>query len=56
MQATIGRLQLRRLSGWVARRTEIAMRVHAVLTEFPKAVRAPLPGDGVTHAFYRLYA
>ena len=56
MQATIGRIQVRRLADWVARRTEIAMRLHTALAEFPAAVRAPLPGDGVTHAFYRFYA
>jgi dTDP-4-amino-4,6-dideoxygalactose transaminase len=55
MQAVIGRIQLRRMTDWTARRTEIAKRFAAVLAEFPNIVRVPLPGAGVTHAFYRLY-
>lgn len=56
VQAAIGRIQLRRMADWTKRRTEIAMRLHAVLAEFPSALRAPLPGEHSVHAFYRLYA
>jgi len=56
MQATIGRIQLRRMVDWTARRTVIARQLHAVLAAFPNSVRAPLPPEGMTHAFYRLYA
>lgn len=56
VQAAIGRIQLRRMAEWTKRRTEIAMRLHAVLAEFPSAVRAPLPTGEDRHAFYRLYA
>jgi dTDP-4-amino-4,6-dideoxygalactose transaminase len=56
MQAAIGRIQLARMTAWTARRTEIALRLAATLAEFDQAVRVPLPGKNVTHAFYRLYA
>lgn len=55
MQAVIGRIQLRRMANWTARRTEIANRFAAVLAEFPAIVRVPVPPAGVTHAYYRLY-
>lgn len=56
IQAVIGRIQLARMAGWTARRAEIALRMADVLRCFSGAVRMPLPGDEVTHAFYRLYA
>lgn len=56
MQAAIGRVQLSRMADWTARRTAIAMRLYEVLTRFPGALRVPLPGADMTHAFYRLYA
>ena len=55
MQSVIGRIQLRRMAGWTARRTEIAQRFAAVLAEFPDIVRVPTPTAGFTHAYYRLY-
>jgi len=55
MQSVIGRIQLRRMAGWTARRTEIAQRFAAVLAEFPNIIRVPLPAAGITHAYYRLY-
>ncbi|WP_235957459.1 DegT/DnrJ/EryC1/StrS family aminotransferase [Sphingopyxis microcysteis] len=55
MQAVIGRIQLRRMAGWTARRTEIARRIASVLAEFPDIVRVPQTADGFTHAYYRLY-
>jgi dTDP-4-amino-4,6-dideoxygalactose transaminase len=56
VQAVIGRLQLKRMVEWTARRTTIAIRLREALLEFPDAVRVPLPGEDITHAFYRLYA
>lgn len=56
VQAAIGRIQLTRMTGWTARRTAIAMSLASVLAEFPQVVRVPMPGEGMTHAFYRLYA
>lgn len=56
MQAVIGRIQLRRMAGWTARRTEIAYRLRDAMAQYPDLVRVPLPDSGMTHAFYRLYA
>lgn len=56
MQAVIGRIQLRRMAGWTARRTAIAQRFAAALAEFPDFVRVPVPDAGLTHAYYRFYA
>lgn len=55
MQSVIGRIQLGRMAGWTARRTEIAGRFATVLAEFPDIIRVPLPATGITHAYYRLY-
>ena len=55
MQAAIGRIQLARIGQWTQRRTAIAMRLVETLRAFSSAVRVPLPGEGMTHAFYRLY-
>ncbi|HAW35441.1 MAG TPA: aminotransferase [Erythrobacter sp.] len=56
VQATIGRIQLRRMSNWSERRLKIATRLHAVLQRYPRAIRAPWPAPDVSHAFYRFYA
>jgi dTDP-4-amino-4,6-dideoxygalactose transaminase len=56
VQAAIGRIQLRRMAEWTSRRTAIARRLASALNAFPTAVRVPMPDDGFTHAFYRLYA
>lgn len=55
VQAAIGRIQLGRMAEWTARRTQIARRLASALTPFAAAVRVPMPEDGLTHAFYRLY-
>lgn len=56
MQAAIGRIQLGRMALWTKRRTEIAMRLAEALAPFGSAVRTPMPGPGLRHAFYRFYA
>jgi len=56
VQAAIGRIQLRRMAEWTARRTHIAHAIAAVLDEFPEVVRVPRVGKGFTHAYYRVYA
>lgn len=56
MQAAIGRIQLRRMADWHNRRTNIGNTLVRSLSEFPKAVRVPLPEPDLKHAFYRLYA
>lgn len=54
LQAAIGRLQLARLEGWVARRTAIA-NVYKNAFEPLNVVRCPRPAEDVRHAFYRCY-
>lgn len=56
VQAAIGRIQLQKISTWTKRRTAIATSIAETLQRFPDAIRVPLPRQGVTHAFYRLYA
>jgi dTDP-4-amino-4,6-dideoxygalactose transaminase len=56
MQAVIGRIQLRRMRDWSSRRACVATKLRSALAQFPAAVRTPLPGRGLTHAFYRLYS
>jgi len=56
VQAAIGRIQLRRLAEWTAARTRNAEFLHALCVRFPAALRAPLPPEGSTHAYYRFYA
>jgi dTDP-4-amino-4,6-dideoxygalactose transaminase len=55
VQSTIGRLQLKKLADWTALRTRNAN----ILTSHLKglsALRLPLPGDDMTHAYYKYYA
>lgn len=54
MQAAIGLLQLKKLSGWVQRRNEIANIYLNELKELA-ALRIPRPDEGVYHAYYRFY-
>ena len=56
VQGAIGRIQLRRMAEWTERRTAIADAYRATLAQFPDAVRVPVPGAGMTHAYYRQYA
>jgi dTDP-4-amino-4,6-dideoxygalactose transaminase len=56
VQAVIGRIQLKRMAEWTARRTAIADAYRATLAQFSDAVRVPVPGEGMTHAYYRQYA
>ncbi len=56
MQAAIGRIQLRHMPQWTARRTAVAERLASVIAEFAPSVRVPMPQPPIQHAFYRLYA
>ena len=56
VQAAIGRIQLRRLADWHARRTENARALSEALQESSSAVRVPQPRHGFVQAYYRLYA
>lgn len=56
VQAAIGRIQLKKMGSWARRRTQIAKTIAGALRCHPDVVRVPLPPQGHTHAFYRLYA
>lgn len=54
MQAAIGRVQLGKLGDWNKQRTSNAHRIATALSEF-SALRVPMPGEQIRHAYYRLY-
>jgi dTDP-4-amino-4,6-dideoxygalactose transaminase len=54
MQAAIGRIQLRRLSAWTARRRAIAEQIAATCRHHA-ALRVPEVPAHVQHAYYRQY-
>jgi len=55
MQAAIGRLQLAKLPGWVARRQHLAGILSEGFAALP-GVRVTRPGAGIGHAYYKYYA
>ncbi|AOY98924.1 aminotransferase [Cupriavidus sp. USMAHM13] len=55
MQATIGRIQLRRMKEWSARRSENALALAQVLGACD-ALRVPMPEKNIQHAWYKFYA
>ncbi|STZ75391.1 DegT/DnrJ/EryC1/StrS family aminotransferase [Bergeriella denitrificans] len=55
MQAAIGRIQLKRMPQWTARRRALAARLADTLSRFP-AVRLPETPEGCGHAYYKFYA
>ncbi|WP_446011687.1 DegT/DnrJ/EryC1/StrS family aminotransferase [Candidatus Electrothrix sp.] len=55
MQAAIGRIQLRRMADWHARRKANAERLAQVFLTLP-ALRMPLPPVGMEHGWYKFYA
>lgn len=54
VQAAVGRRQLRKLPGYVARRQAHAAQLRAQLSDLP-ALRLPALTPGVEHAYYRFY-
>ena len=54
MQAAIGRVQLRKLEEWNARRAENALQLAGILAKYP-CIRVPQPPSEIRHAYYRLY-
>lgn len=54
MAAALGRVQLSRLEAWRAQRAANAQILADVLGSC-QALRVPMPGLGITHAFYRFY-
>jgi dTDP-4-amino-4,6-dideoxygalactose transaminase len=55
VQAAIGRVQLRKLEGWVQRRRDNARRLTEALGDVA-ALRIPVPPADVGHAYYKYYA
>ena len=55
MQAVIGRIQLRRMADWTAKRTAHAEAIWAACRPFA-ALRAPAVPEGNVHAHYKCYA
>lgn len=55
MQAAIGRIQLRKLPGWIDRRRANARRMSEALADVP-GLRVPSPPADVGHAYYKFYA
>jgi len=55
VQAAIGRLQLRKLPTWHARRRAIGARYETALRPL-RALRVPVVPERLRHAFYRFYA
>jgi dTDP-4-amino-4,6-dideoxygalactose transaminase len=55
VQAVLGRMQLRKLDAWIARRRENAAYLAEKLGHHP-ALRIPHPGSEVGHAYYKFYA
>ncbi len=53
-QAAIGRIQLRKLEGWVAGRRRLADRLRSGLSGI-EALHVPAPDDRFGHAYYRCY-
>ena len=54
MQAAIGRIQLRKLDGWIEQRTTNARVLIERLSDIP-ALRVPVPDGRIRHAYYKLY-
>ena len=55
MQAVIGRLQLRKLADWSARRRQLAGWLADGLDGLP-GLRLTIPAEGFEHAYYKYYA
>lgn len=55
VQAVIGRIQLRRMAEWHARRLANARKIWQVADSLV-GLRAPRPSEGVEHAAYKCYA
>jgi dTDP-4-amino-4,6-dideoxygalactose transaminase len=55
IQGAIGRLQLKKLPEWLAKRKTNALALASGLETIP-GLQIPLPGSGFEHAWYKLYA
>lgn len=55
MQGAIGRIQLRRMGQWHAARKRNARALADAFAGL-RALRVPVPGEGIEHAWYKFYA
>ena len=55
MQAAIGRMQLAKLPGWVARRRHLAQMLDRGFASLP-GIRVTRPAADIRHAYYKYYA
>jgi dTDP-4-amino-4,6-dideoxygalactose transaminase len=55
MQATIGRIQLKRMAQWHAARKKNAEILIETCKEFSDFLRVPTPPDYIEHAWYKFY-
>lgn len=55
IQAVIGRIQLRRLNAWTARRAEYAEKILSICRSFD-CMRVPAIPENMAHAWYKCYA
>jgi dTDP-4-amino-4,6-dideoxygalactose transaminase len=55
MQATIGRIQLKRMEKWHRTRTEKANAILDCCAKFPALFRVPRPPEHIEHAWYKCY-
>lgn len=55
MQGAIGRIQLRRMGEWHAARKRNAEALADAFRDIP-ALRVPMPGEGIEHAWYKFHA
>jgi dTDP-4-amino-4,6-dideoxygalactose transaminase len=55
VQSAVGRIQLRKLDEWVAARRRNAAVLHETVARL-SALRVPVPGKGIYHAYYKSYA
>jgi dTDP-4-amino-4,6-dideoxygalactose transaminase len=54
MQGAIGRIQLRKLDGWIEKRREHAERLTAALCDVD-GLRIPTPPKHIYHSYYKFY-
>lgn len=55
MQAAIGRIQLRKMEAWKAKRTQHASAIMAAGKKYPDLIRVPEPPVDIQHAWYKCY-
>ena len=54
MQAAIGRIQIKKLNGWLAQRKNNAKQLNQCFSK-NKALRVTLPDEMISHAYYKYY-